>query len=64
MDDLHPERLRAPADLGADPSHPDEPERRAGEVVPEPFRPRPAGAPAGVADEPVRRDELPAGRRA
>src|SRR5438874_2668485 len=31
MDDLHPERLRAPGDLGADPSQTDEPERRSGE---------------------------------
>ena len=60
MDDAHPERLRAPGDLGADPSQPDEAERRACEVASEQLGPCPAALPATLAHEPVRLDEVAA----
>jgi hypothetical protein len=56
----HPERLSAPGDLDADPPHPDEPQSRACEVVPEQLGPCPAALPALLPHEPVGRDELPA----
>jgi hypothetical protein len=58
--DAHPERVGAPGDLGADPPHPHQPERRAGEVAAEQLGSRPAALPAPFAHEAVRLDEVAA----
>ena len=60
--DVHPEDLGAPGDLSADPSEADEPEPGAREVAAEELRACPVVLPAALADPPVGRDDVPAGR--